>query len=406
MPRTTTPPPITVLERLGGALLPQLDILTERLVAAIYDSEPAYAQQLEVTEDDLRASIAINLERALRVLIGELPLEGGPHDPARETGTRRAQQRMPLEAVLRAYRLGGQVIWDALVEACRNDPDGDPHELMESASWVWKVIDAHSLAVSEEYRREEERLRSRNLRQRQAVLDALVGGAGNDPAFAREAGRILDLPPGRPMVCIVALIETPGTEPLRSPQEALGAAGFDSVWQTRGGVELGLASLEGHSADALLGLLRTRTCGRVGVSPAFDGFAEVSTAYRLAEVSARTLPECAAAVAFLDDCLPEALVASSPEIIPRLLEQTVQPLLELPAADRQALLDTLEAVLANDGSPTRAAADLYCHRNTVMYRLQRIEELTGRGFGAPRDKLLWTLALAALGQRPELTTDH
>ncbi|MFD1276768.1 helix-turn-helix domain-containing protein [Streptomyces kaempferi] len=32
---------------------------------------------------------------------------------------------------------------------------------------------------------------------------------------------------------------------------------------------------------------------------------------------------------------------------------------------------------ANGGSTTRAAEHLHCHRNTVLYRLRRITELTG-----------------------------
>jgi DNA-binding PucR family transcriptional regulator len=62
------------------------------------------------------------------------------------------------------------------------------------------------------------------------------------------------------------------------------------------------------------------------------------------------------------------------------------------------LLDTLAALLAADGSPTRAADELYCHRNTVMHRLRRIETVTGRKLTDPRARLQWQLAL--------LGTDH
>jgi purine catabolism regulator len=41
------------------------------------------------------------------------------------------------------------------------------------------------------------------------------------------------------------------------------------------------------------------------------------------------------------------------------------------------LLETLEAYLATNGSPTEAAERLHLHRNTVLYRLERIEELLG-----------------------------
>lgn len=42
------------------------------------------------------------------------------------------------------------------------------------------------------------------------------------------------------------------------------------------------------------------------------------------------------------------------------------------------LLETLETFLAHDGSWTRAARSLHVHVNTVHYRIQRVEQLTGR----------------------------
>jgi DNA-binding PucR family transcriptional regulator len=57
----------------------------------------------------------------------------------------------------------------------------------------------------------------------------------------------------------------------------------------------------------------------------------------------------------------------------------------------------LAAFPAADGSPTRAADELYCHRNAVVHRLRRIESLTGHEVTDPRARLLWQLAL--LGAR-------
>ena len=41
------------------------------------------------------------------------------------------------------------------------------------------------------------------------------------------------------------------------------------------------------------------------------------------------------------------------------------------------LLQTLGAYLATNGSPTEAADRLHLHRNTVLYRLGRIEDVLG-----------------------------
>jgi DNA-binding PucR family transcriptional regulator len=100
-------------------------------------------------------------------------------------------------------------------------------------------------------------------------------------------------------------------------------------------------------------------------------------------------------VAGLDDRLPEALLAEAPDLVPRLRRAALGDLLDLPAPDRETLLTTLRAVLDADGSPSHAATALYCHRNTVMYRLARLESLTGRRLADARDRLLLGLALVA-----------
>jgi DNA-binding PucR family transcriptional regulator len=105
-------------------------------------------------------------------------------------------------------------------------------------------------------------------------------------------------------------------------------------------------------------------------------------------------------VVTIDERLPEALLTSSPEITQRLVEQSLGSVLELAADERDVLLDTLAAFLAADGSPTRAAEQLYCHRNTVMHRLRRIEQVTGRSVADPRARLLWQLALLEAGKAP------
>jgi DNA-binding PucR family transcriptional regulator len=104
-------------------------------------------------------------------------------------------------------------------------------------------------------------------------------------------------------------------------------------------------------------------------------------------------------VVTIDERLPEALLSNSPEISSRLVGQSLGGLLELPDDEREVLLDTLAAFLESDGSPTRAADELYCHRNTVMHRLRRIETVTGRKLTDPRTRLLWQLALLGT-QRP------
>lgn len=57
------------------------------------------------------------------------------------------------------------------------------------------------------------------------------------------------------------------------------------------------------------------------------------------------------------------------------------------------LVQTLEAYLDLGGGMQEIADRLYIHRNSLIYRLRRIEELTGRLLADPHDRLLLHLAL-------------
>jgi DNA-binding PucR family transcriptional regulator len=77
------------------------------------------------------------------------------------------------------------------------------------------------------------------------------------------------------------------------------------------------------------------------------------------------------------------LLAGAPEAGAAFAAAVLGSVLLLPGADRDLLLTTLRSWFANDASAAAAAAQLYVHRNTVRYRLRRVEELTGLRLADP-----------------------
>jgi purine catabolism regulator len=59
------------------------------------------------------------------------------------------------------------------------------------------------------------------------------------------------------------------------------------------------------------------------------------------------------------------------------------------------LIATLGAYLRGGGALAQAADTLGVHRNTLSYRLGRIEDLTGRDLADPRTQFLFQIALDA-----------
>jgi hypothetical protein len=382
------------LRMLSRILLDDLDRLADRLTIMVLQREPSYAQLGVAAPDELRKSLRSNIERGIQTLGGTVPDGTDPRDTSRDTGRLRARQGVPLEAVLRAYRLGGRVIWEGLLATSRERFAGRyDRGLLDAAGHVWRVIDASSAALVDAYRLEEARLRSQELTRRQAFLNALLEGRGSEPAFAEEAAATLGLPSNGPLLCLVAAVDSPLEEPLRSPRDVLAAHGIASCWQVRPSDIVGLVALADRCPAEALDAVRPAVAGRVGASPVIPGLAEVGDAYLLASTAARTLRE--PGLASLDDRLPEALLAGSPRLAHRLGQVAFGDLLKLPETERETLLQTLQALIDTGGSPTRAAQRLYCHRNTVIYRLQRIETTTGRKVAEPRDHLLFTLGLLA-----------
>lgn len=380
---TSPPQQVTLLAK---QVLADLDAVTDRLVAAILAEDTSYVVGRTSTSD-LRRSCRDNLARILGALAGEAPA-GDVFDAPHATGHRRAEQGMPLESVLHAYRLGHRIIWDALVVEAR-----DEHALrglVEAASYVWGLVDSYSSAVARAYRDTERRQLRRDDRRRDAALDALLEGRGHDPVALAEAAAVLDLPERGD--CVVVVIE--GTDHVRPIADALSVRGVRSAWRDRADCEVGVVALTGPIEEVVRVLEHVEGV-RAGLSPVVDGLAQVDTAQRLAQVALRAAPPGAPGVAALDDRLPGALVVSAPDLAQRLLAQSLGGVLALEREERELLLSTLAAWLASGGSAGQAAAQLYCHRNTVLNRLRRVEALTGRSSERVDDLVAWSLALLA-----------
>jgi DNA-binding PucR family transcriptional regulator len=96
-------------------------------------------------------------------------------------------------------------------------------------------------------------------------------------------------------------------------------------------------------------------------------------------------------VAF-DDVLIDSVVRSSRHA-DRILGDTIGPLLAYDAQRGSDLVRTLRAYMEAGFNLTKSAELLCVHPNTVVYRLRRVKELSGRDPHVPDDLLLLCLGL-------------
>jgi DNA-binding PucR family transcriptional regulator len=69
--------------------------------------------------------------------------------------------------------------------------------------------------------------------------------------------------------------------------------------------------------------------------------------------------------------------------------------------EKGVLFGTFRVWLAEKGSTANAAAQLYCHPNTVRHRLRRIEARTGRSLTVPDQLAELCLAFEVRQNMPE-----
>lgn len=68
------------------------------------------------------------------------------------------------------------------------------------------------------------------------------------------------------------------------------------------------------------------------------------------------------------------------KLIQDFVDSTLGIIIDYDKENNTNLLQTLKAYLWNNNSLLHASEQLFTHRNTVKYRIQRITELTGRNF--------------------------
>src|SRR3954447_22887504 len=131
---------------------------------------------LEICMDNLRAFFATLQEE-------RLPTDEELAEP-RSSAARRAQERVPLDAVLQAYHIGGRIGWAELVAEARPD---ETDQLIAAAERVQLYIQAVTGAVATAYLEEQQAISGEERDVRRALAAALMAGQPAD-ALAARAG--------------------------------------------------------------------------------------------------------------------------------------------------------------------------------------------------------------------------
>jgi hypothetical protein len=370
--------PSPVVAALSKKLLDRVDEIAASLAQQTMKEVPAY--RAAVPMEDLRETTTANLAALLGRMCGAASSD---IDAPVITGKRRAVQGVPLHEVLHSFRIGGLYIWRELVDAAEGNQE-TVVELGAAASEMWAIVDEFSQVIGDAYRETIAEQSRADASVRRALLEALLDGRLGDGSALWECAETLGLPPHGSFVVVAAETAQAGREALPGVEAKLRRRDVRFAWLTRFGHQLGVVTLTPRfGIDALCAELLELSTGRIGVSDTFDTLQHTTDALRHAKLA------CAAATPRTRDLVryeqaPLAVfVANAPEAALTLARTVLGPVLDLPSESRDPLLDALRAWFAAGGSAADAAETLFCHPNTIRYRLRRITALTGRQLSDP-----------------------
>jgi hypothetical protein len=366
----------------------------------LYSLLPREQLQGEIAEITLA-----NLRLFFTTLRSGLPITEADVVDSRLSAARRAQERVPLEAVLAAYHIGGRVGWEALVEQARPD---EADALIVAAGRVLAFVQQITGAVSAAYLEERESIYGEERDALRSLAVALLSGEPAD-ALAARAGVVI-----APSYVVVEV--RIGDHPDEGDREV------DSAVAARRKLRRVQSRLEVWAGQPVLGLLEPDGGPvLIGTTPdeadkilgGLDGLVNELTEAAGAPVScaasfAESVGGLAKAARQAAEVLRLALDLGHPPGAFTLADVLLEYQLSRPSdaltglasvldpLDRNPdLTKTLETYLAHDLDRRRAAAALHVHPNTLDYRLRRVVELTGLDPSTSRGLQVIGAALAA-----------
>lgn len=391
-------------------------VLARRMIEAFIGQIPSYAM---LPAEQLGGEVLAICERNLRLFFACIAERRTPTDAEladlRASAARRAEEQVPLEAVLSAYHLGGRIGWQALVEEAHEDE----HDVLAAhGTGLLHYLEAVTGSVATAYLEEQQLIYGEERDARRTFADALLAAA-EDASAGPTRDRLLALADRAGVsladsYVVMALRlgrssdeQASGVSPAVAGRrkvrrvveqtEHLVEASVLSLLDPGGGLLLVPTTAEGppdlleradHLVDELGKAADAEVLAGLAWRPGWSGVARAAPEAREVLRIAVRLGATSGAFTSQEVLLEQALTASSP------WTSRLAGLLE-PLEDKPDQLATLEAWFGADFDRQETARVLQVHPNTVDYRLQRVAATTGLDLGSARGLQLLGAALLA-----------
>lgn len=376
-----------VMRELAHGCLDDLDELVGMFLAEVRRFEP-YADGV-VSHDELHEHAEASLEMLLR-MIADLPVPERLSGVPELVGRRRAQLGVPIDSLLRAVRQDFRVLWSAMLARLR--PDDQGVLLHHGAVKVWDAVEEHMMRIHLSYLDEAALLAAERERERERLVSRLIASDGRDGHIVTQVARALRVDPAGRFVVVAA--PSDAQRALRVATDRLADSGVALHVHELDRRSVAIAQQPGSEQGA------AQWFGEVccGVGPRADGLADVPRALRVAVEIADVLSDRGVRTELGErpcgvlEVWPWLVASHLAETGGVLAAEALSGLDGVTRYERARLVETVRGYLRS-GSVRAVAGELFCHRNTVLNRLNRFAELTGRDVTRPEDAALVLVAL-------------
>jgi hypothetical protein len=305
---------------------------------------------------------------------------------ARRFGRARARIGIPLNDLLTAVRLDFQVLWAAF--RFYAGPE-DRELLVAGVEKIWAAVERYSTEVQSGYLEEASRMADKRHSERARLMTAILNSEVPDTEELHNLGRALGVDVESYFVVVATRVQHDNE--LNKVAGHLRASSHTVHIHSTGDHSLLISNWKGEDLQPLRRLLSASICG---VAPVIQGLSGLARACRLAvEIVELNVSEVRGPTELKDLWLP-FLAARLRDAAPELVASVLAGFKGTSEAEQQRLTEVALA-FAHSGSMTKAGLQMYCHRNTVLNRLRKLEEITGYDMAVPADAALLLLAITA-----------
>jgi hypothetical protein len=410
---------------------PELDAITEEIMATIAREVPDYARPFE---GSFGRGVRTGVTEALRQFLALIRSPSGGRGPGREVyvalGRGELRQGRTLDSLQSAYRVGARVAWRRIAETARRAGlDQETTSLLAESIFAYiEEISADSVEgyaearsrVEDERRRRRRELVALLLREPQAEeadVRAAAAGAGWRPprtaaALAVAEDRLDRLSARLPADTLAGRIEGVGCVVVPDPEGPGRAAEIEralDVGPAPGGRASGGRAAGGRTPGGRVSAGRTpggrasggRTAAAAALGPA-GPLRDLAASWALARAMLRAIEAGAihagGGAVRAEDALGHLLLFENRALVERIAARRLAPLRELTPKARARMEETALAYVRERGNAAAMARSLAVHPQTARYRLARLRELLGDALDDPDAR--FELELALRGRAP------